>query len=796
MSPLELHDILLKDKSPHNINQRCASQFKSLPFAVEHQVSSIEYQVSSIKYRVSIILLLTSYFLLLTSSTFAQLYQKEEAVQIMTSSAGKQRGGLYEIIGAFSPTSSLTATGASNAIYPGYIPNLHSRIIVRYDLELQDTDADTDTDKETQVAGVYFPITLTAYDGFGYTARSDSGTKLYLVTNTDKLKLDTDGNSIFDDIYLTLTEGICPSPSGSFKAYSRNADSSLWFKLTDARNLASNISIVTIKPAWISSYSITGTSPQKQGEFWQENISAYDAYGNEVTDVSHLTAHASAVFTLGIPNSYTGRPADDPLKFYLQTTDSGDNPLQLTFSSNNNAIYLKDSQAETIEVDLTGLVHNYTTGDYTGVSTIQKSFRSEPIQILGRGYELKANFNYNHDQDILYVSAWLESEGSIVQPSGSDSGSVTIYDSSGTSLNQLSDDTAEATGIYHFQWSTQLSQTNYLAKVGLNYNNQLYQKDFSFTVEPDITLVERIEQSVKVKLAEDEVIIQSQVPEAGQEVAESVEAIDEDFDRVLVAAEKTIPSHIETVIGQELTPLAKVGIFNTQTYILQGEDLMVNFQTYPSVSPLIDVYGPNGASYISGQAMEALPEEGIYQAKITFSATANRGSYTVVCSESTYGTMDAISVEVGLTSIEKISRDVSSVLGTLGSVQNLKTANIELQTRFENMTRQLEELITHLIFVGVEKLSVTLRSELFNQRQEAMQIVFNGLEEIKEGIEETGLFPQEMVDDVFALHEERALDVSYLQNRMNAAGALLRMLQKAIDNLINAPVQEYWFEFR
>ena len=737
----------------------------------------------------------------LASFAFAQTYYKENAVEVLVS-GGRQEGGIYHVIGTIAQPASTanSSTGLTNSIYPGYISNLNSRIITEYEFEIEDTAEDSDSDANTQVAGVYFPLSVSAKDAFGYAAKSDSGTKLYLVTNKDELKVDADNDSVFDNTYLTLAGGVYPASSGGFQGYSTKSDSSLWLKLIDTRDLTSNILLVNIKPAWINTYSMTNTSPQRQGEFWQETISSLDAYKNTVTDVSHLTTHASRTLTLGLPDAYRGRSSDDPLKFYLTTTASGGNPLEFSLTSDSTTVYLKDTTAETIELGVTGMVYSYGIGDYASLSATETSFTSGPIIILGWGYRVMANFNYDQDNDVLYISTWLEKESSIISPASGESATLTIYDSNGSSLKGLSDDTASS-GIYHLQWSTSLTETNYLAKVELTHESETYRRDFSFIVEPDIILAETMTQTLEVKLDEEESAIKGEPEIAEEKIIEALEAIDAGLDRVLVATERdgTIYSRLETLTTDELKPLVQARIVNTSAHVLRGEDLVVTFQTYPSLSsaPVLDVYDPDGEQLtIVNPSMEELSEEGFYQTTFTFDETAGKGSYTLVCSESTYGTMDAFSVEVGLTSMEKLSRDVSSILGRLVGLPELKNINSGLQSTFDNLALQMDELVTQLIFVSKGKISSILRTEVFRQRRQNMRVVFDGLGEIKDGLFTTGLFPQKMIDDIFALSEEKALDITYLQNQMNTAEVLLRMLQGILDNLINVPVQEYWFEFR
>ena len=744
-----------------------------------------------------LILLLASCILLFTPSAFAQTYNRETAVETLTS-AGKQEGVLYGVTGAFgqfAPASSLNSSGSSNQIYPGYVPNLNTRIIVEYDLEIEDTTEDKDSDASTQVAGVYFPLRITAKDAFGYAVRSDSGTALNLVTNKDSLKLDTDSDLDFDDIRLTLSKGTCPD----FQGYSLESGSSLWLKLIDGRNLASNIILLNIKPAWISRYSITASSPQRQANFWHESISALDAYGNVVSDISHLTAHPSATVTLGLAEGYTGRAADDPLKFYINTTDTGGNPLAFSYASNNTSVYLKDNQAETVELGLTAMIYEYGIGNYASLSAVEKSFISEPIQILGTGYEVMTDFKYDQDNNILYVSAWLEKDGSIVSPSDDGSGLVTIYDSDGNSLKELSGDTAAATGIYHLQWSTQLLQTNYLARVELTHEGVVYQEELSFIVEPDIILTQEITEVLKTKLSEAETAIQ-QAPESATETiigTEAIEAIDSGLGRVLVATESSIPERLGTLGAEELAPLAAAGIVNTSTVVQRGGELVVNFQTYPAVLPLIDVYDPDGGLFISKQVMEALlEEEGFYQATITFGTGSREGNYTLVCSELTHGTMDALSVMVVEKTLEGLGKDSSSIIGAVGSVPNISNINIGLQETFDMLEMEMLEIFSEIVFVSKQTVSSILRTDVLSQRNRSLLEVFNGLKELRAGLEESYLFPAEMIDDVFSLNEDEALDINYLQTKISAAGALLRMTQSILDKLIYEPVQEYWFEFR
>ncbi|MFC1658611.1 hypothetical protein ACFL1D_04400 [Candidatus Omnitrophota bacterium] len=735
---------------------------------------------------------LIAFFCLLFCCESAEAaYVKEAEAEVLTGAGQSQNSAYYTVIGTISQPTPLTTlnTGYVDStnyrVYPGYIANLNTRIIAQYGLEMQDTAADTDSDENTQVAGVYFPLALTAYDGYGYTARSDSGTQLDLAVNPSLLNFGSD--------QLTLTQG-----QANTDVYETAAGKySLTVSAADVRNKSAvlNLGSLEIKPAWINNYTVSATSPQKEGVQWSERVFSWDAYGNLVKAWDYLTVHFDPA-DVQATESGEYSPAC-ALEFYPALglpSSGGTGDYTLQKSEGRAFIYVMANQTGNAQIDLDGQSYNYTIGPSDPGVPAAYNGVSNPIVIQPINWLIDAQFVYDYSSAELKASGWLERDGKLVT-AGLGQADLYIYDKAGTWLNTLSG-ILDGQSVYQFSWpGASLSEPTYFARLVITNNSLPYTSNFSFNIDPAHQFTQEISQELVTRMP----LIEAAMDETAEEVATATspltEAISQDADKILVASETSIPSQVEATRESLLGTIIS-GVLNASTQMQQGREYQVDFQTYTGVSPVLDVYDPEGNIVLSEQAMQEVEDSGVYRTEITFESSWPRGNYTLVCSEPTHGTMDASTVLVTLSGIEDISQDASTVLGSTSGFQDVKDLSVDIEKSLDALQVILEEILNKSVAVVREQLAVRLETTGVSEIEEASRQLYENLLEIKRRIADMGLVAQPVVEAIALFDESKKTDLNYLKEKFVQVQAVLKLHNEIMDTYANEPVIETWYEFR
>jgi len=238
-----------------------------------------------------------------------------------------------------------------------------------------------------------------------------------------------------------------------------------------------------------------------------------------------------------------------------------------------------------------------------------------------------------------------------------------------------------------------------------------------------------------------------------------------------------------------VTTLEKSGILNRETSVLLGSTLTIRYRTYPGAAPVITVYDPNNFVRIPSARMTEVAE-GLYAYDVTFAVTWPVGDYTIVCSEPTYGTMDAMVITVTTTDLESVSGDVSAVLGSVTGVRDVVSTVSALEAALsiveENVTRAAEAL------AGAD-----LGTAEGAAAAEKVAALFGVLQELSEKIKALGGTEGLDVDKLYEMSEERANDIQYIRNKTQELKAILDLNRRLLeDTTKDKCIIQIWMEFR
>jgi len=223
--------------------------------------------------------------------------------------------------------------------------------------------------------------------------------------------------------------------------------------------------------------------------------------------------------------------------------------------------------------------------------------------------------------------------------------------------------------------------------------------------------------------------------------------------------------------------------------VLAGSTIVIRYRTYENAAPVITVYDPLNVARIAGMPM-AQGSPGIYEYAVTFASTWPTGDYSIVCSEPSYGTMDAVTITVKTADVESIASNVSAVLGSVTPVRDIKSKVDAFVAAFnvieDNIARAAETLAT-----------VKAGSAEAAAAAEQMTSLYNNLKEMSSKIHELGATVGYDMEKLYELNDAKSRDIDYIRNKTQELKALLLLSQQMIEGSAKEePVVQTWFEFR
>ncbi len=396
---------------------------------------------------------------------------------------------------------------------------------------------------------------------------------------------------------------------------------------------------------------------------------------------------------------------------------------------------------------------------------------------------------YNSGTDSISASSWLERRGKIVGLNAIDradlsSATLSIYDGD-TLIKTMTSSTPDANGVFWFNWADTnlVSGKTYFVKSTVVFRDSSYNSGASIDVTSELTAA--TQTSMLQTLQTQTATIQSQVTQdIPQKITAAKEEIKADTAKILTATETAIPQKIEESRQQAETAM-KSEILNRENSVRTGEDLVVRYRTYPKVKPTLDFYDPDNIQRVAKGQMKEV-SSGIYEYTITVSSGWGRGDFTIVCSESTYGSLDAMIISVIRSDIEDVAGQVSAVLGTTSGLNNFTKLADTLNSQFAVIESAIGKISKDLVDQVKEVAgSATDINSVY------MQLVSIG-KELKKVSSEQNVSLEKLLE----VNEEKKGDMNYLKNKTQELKAVMDVNQKMIDNMANKPVTQTWFEFR
>ncbi len=440
--------------------------------------------------------------------------------------------------------------------------------------------------------------------------------------------------------------------------------------------------------------------------------------------------------------------------------------------------------------------------------------------------------SYVAQSDTLSATAWIERRGKLQEPIPMDTSEppdgipdtldksnfksceLKVYDydtDTNTPLKVFTDVLPDDKGLYKFVWNpTGLQEgKTYFVRATITYgvSSTPYTSggtfDISVTKAQSQMITEHAEQktlletitgqaaviqtavttTIPQKIDEATSIIGSKIDTSTNAIKTETSAIKAETAKILTATESTIP----TQIRETVEPSLRSEILNRESTMRLGSKLMVRYRTYPGLEPVITVYDPRNKLKISQSPMkEVAGSSGIYEHEVFLANGWTVGDYTIVCSESSKGTMDALIISAIRTDLEDISGQVSSILGTTTSLANLKDVADTLNSQFSIIESALGKISTDLVNKVKEVASSATDIES----------VYGQLVKIGKELKTLGASQDVNLSKLLEVSKEKSQDMKYLKNKTQQLKAAMELNNKMVENMAHKPVTQTWFEYK
>jgi len=240
-------------------------------------------------------------------------------------------------------------------------------------------------------------------------------------------------------------------------------------------------------------------------------------------------------------------------------------------------------------------------------------------------------------------------------------------------------------------------------------------------------------------------------------------------------------------VVDEIEPSVTSGILNRENAVKQGGTVVVRYRgAATGLTPVVNVYSPKGVLLLANKSMSEIGSTGVYEYSVTFLSAWGLGDFSIICSESTKGTVDAMVMTVTQYDIESVSQDVSTVVGNTGGLTNLKTATATIGAQFNDM----DKLLT--------KISVDVAGKLGGAKGAVAELTtaFKQLEDLSKQIKDIGGTTGINLEKLYEVSKDKKEDITYIKNKSEELKAAMEINQKMIEDVAKKPVVQTWFEFK
>jgi len=433
-------------------------------------------------------------------------------------------------------------------------------------------------------------------------------------------------------------------------------------------------------------------------------------------------------------------------------------------------------------------------------------------------WEAILTYSYAPADDSLSAVGSLQRKGKLVGTRAEERaklgvGTFTIYETDGNTIRKQLITTVNDSGMFIFPAyantvfeagkvypatiSIVYNDTAYISTANIDVGSEKLQYEFfTKTAEKLATSVSSIEAAVAGGTAQTRADIEASRVKLVGDIAVTEATIKSHVTSVLSSTESTLKTQLTTTEtgiktkveeARSLTETSmKSQILNAENLVKSGETLTIRYRTYSGLNPTIDVYNADNEQVVIKGKMVEINSTGVYEYDVPFAQAWGKGDFTVVCSESSKGVLDAMSISVIKTNIEAVYNQVSAVLGSTAGISGLKQVA-------DSMNSQFSIIETALSKVGKDLLKDVKDA---SNSASALESVYNQLASVAKQVKnitgETGI----NLEKLYKVSSDKKQDMVYLKNKTQELKAAMALSTKMVDNIANKPITQTWYEYK
>jgi len=419
-------------------------------------------------------------------------------------------------------------------------------------------------------------------------------------------------------------------------------------------------------------------------------------------------------------------------------------------------------------------------------------------------YNVLSNFVYDEANDRITGLVRLEKRGKQIVSDDINTlrtCTLNIFDPSDAVNPKYSASLAssDANGNYYFNINKAVAENgfvsgrDYFAKMTILYGGSDLSTNVTYSAASDFTIsVTSTLSALTAQIAASATSIKSAVADTQAKVAE----VKTTASQILTATESTIPAQIAVAqeaisktLTTEVTPHIKSSVLNTENLVKTGDTLTIRYRTISGLSPTIDVYNASNKQEINKGEMKENGASGIYEYPVTFLQAWGKGDFTIICSESTKGVMDALTITVIKTSLDQVYDQVTMVPALSGEINDLKQVAAAMNSEFSTLKASLSKIGNDLAMEDV----VTKNGGTGSAT--ALESISNQLSQVAKQVKQFSGEIGVNLDKIYKVSAEKKNDVVYLKNKTQELKAVTELIKKMVDNIANKPVIQTWYEY-
>ncbi|MDP3041385.1 MAG: hypothetical protein Q8N62_01430, partial [Candidatus Omnitrophota bacterium] len=284
--------------------------------------------------------------------------------------------------------------------------------------------------------------------------------------------------------------------------------------------------------------------------------------------------------------------------------------------------------------------------------------------------------------------------------------------------------------------------------------------------------------------------IQSKVTSEAETTRTNVAGVKTETAKILTATgTESLPTKItevKTQVVEQVQPHVKSAILNRESAVKLNSKVAIRYRTESGLAPQISVYSPKDVLLVSSKTMTEVGTTGVYEYTVTFLTGWGKGDFTVICSETTKGTVDALVMTVTQSDLEDVSGQVSAVLGSTSGLSGFKNVAETIGLQFNDMDKLLAQI------------SKDVAGKLGDAQSAVNDLAgaFKQLEEMSKQIKNIGGTKGINLEKLYEVSQEKKEDIAYIKNKSEELKAVMDLNQKMLENAALKPVVQSWFEFK